>query len=110
MDIRSRRRSTTASVLPPCRECDRARRCRAPAWFRSPPVALEGPVSATGLIKGIQLRNDFVREREVENAGVLLDAIAVGRFCDDNEGMLQTPAQEHLRGRSPNLRSHPLHG
>src|SRR6266851_8183809 len=110
MDIRSRRRSTTASMLPPCRECDRARRCRAPAWFRSPPVALQGPVGAIRLIKAIQLRHGVVREHEVENARVLRDAISVGRFRDDDEATLQAPAQEDLRGRAPYPRSHPLYG
>src|SRR3954451_1608592 len=67
----------------------------------SPPAALPGPVRADGLVERIQRRHVLVREREVEDARVLLDALAVRRLRQDHEVALETPADQDLRGRAP---------
>src|SRR4051812_26965897 len=67
----------------------------------SPPAALPGPIRAAGLVERIQRRHVLVREREVEDARVLLDALAVRRLRQDHEVALEAPADQDLRGRAP---------
>src|SRR5207244_484937 len=64
----------------------------------SPPLALLSNAGAARLVERVELRHVLVREAEVEEAGVLLDALAVGRLRDHRHVVLDAPAQQHLRG------------
>src|SRR3954465_1605851 len=77
--------------------------------MRSPPLALARLVGAAGRVQRVELRPVAVRQREVEDAGVLLDALAVRRLREDDEVALQAPAHEDLRRRAPDAIGDPLH-
>ena len=79
-----------------------ARRPAAPGVAASsPPGALEGAVGATGLVEGVERGHVLGGEREVEDASVLDDALAVGGLRQDDQVALQAPAQEDLGRRAP---------
>src|SRR5258708_38645819 len=69
----------------------------------SPPWAFEGVVSAIGPVERIERGHVLVREGEVEDLGVLLDAFAVRRLGDHDQVMLQGPAQQHLCWRASDV-------
>src|ERR1051326_4902719 len=67
----------------------------------SPPAALEGPAGSFRAVEGVELGQVMLGQREVEDLGVLGDALPVGRFRDDREPALDRPAQQHLGRRAP---------
>jgi len=62
---------------------------------------LEGAVGATGLVEGVERGHVPGGEREVEDASVLDDPLAVGGLGQDDQVALQAPAQEDLGRRAP---------
>jgi hypothetical protein len=62
---------------------------------------LDGAVGATGLVEGVERGHVLGGQREVEDASVLDDALAVGGLRQDDQVALQAPAQEDLRRRAP---------
>jgi hypothetical protein len=54
-------------------------------------------VGAARLVERVERRDILLREGEVEDSGVVLDALAVGGLGEDREVALQTPADEDLR-------------
>ena len=99
-----RRRRVTVEIEP--REVDRSRVGHADrvealveegpgcqAWLGwSPPVVLDGAVGATGLVEGVERGHVLGGEREVEDASVLDDPLAVGGLRQDDQVALQAPA------------------
>jgi catechol 2,3-dioxygenase-like lactoylglutathione lyase family enzyme len=81
-----------------------ARGITIPHWTRpskgSPPSAFARAVGAARFVERVERRHVGVGESEVEDPGVFLDSIAVGRLREDDEVPLHTPAEEHL-GRRP---------
>src|SRR5947209_631151 len=66
------------------------------SFAESPPLVLQCPGGASCLIKAVELSHIAVGEREVEDLGVLCDAFAMGRLGQNDEIMLQAPAEQHL--------------
>src|SRR4051812_13268157 len=67
----------------------------------SPPAALAGAVRAAGLVERIQRGHVLAGQGEVEDACVLLDALAVRRLRQDHEVALDRPTDQDLRGLAP---------
>src|SRR4051812_27678935 len=59
----------------------------------SPPLALERRFGAARFVQGVERRHRFVAQVEVEDPGVLLDALAVRRLRDHHQVALNAPAQ-----------------
>src|SRR5689334_456942 len=76
---------------------------------RSPPFTLDSLARAAGLVERIELGHVRLRKREVEDARVLVEAIAVRRLRQDDELALHAPAKQHLRRRPPDAGRHALY-
>src|SRR5690348_16643445 len=79
---------------------------RSPPGARSvrlaaPPFAFQRPVGAASAVEGVELSDVLLRQPEVEELGVLGDALAVGRLWNDRDAPLDAPAQQHLGGSAP---------
>src|SRR5260370_15471495 len=67
----------------------------------SPPGALEGTAGTSGLVARVELGHVLVRQAEIEDAQVLLDALPVGGLGDGRKPVLEAPAQHDLCGGAP---------
>src|SRR2546421_172268 len=63
-----------------------------------PPFALERTFGATGAVERVELCEIIRQKHEVEDVGVLGDALAMGRLRDDRDAAFDAPAQQHLGG------------
>ncbi len=88
----------------------RAGRCGVRVRLGSPPFAFQGAVGASGAVAGVELGHVLVGQGEIEDLGVFLDALAVGRLGQDDEATLQAPAQQHLCRGAPYPLRHGVDG
>src|SRR4051794_9874997 len=70
------------------------------ANLAAPPLALERPCRATGLVERVEFGHVPVGEAEVEDVRVLRDSVPMGRLGDHRHLVLNAPAKQYLR-RSP---------
>src|SRR5205807_10665747 len=71
------------------------------ARHASPPRALECTAGTTGLVARVEFGHVLVRQAEIEDPQVLLEALPVGGLGDGRKSLLQAPAQQHLGGGAP---------
>jgi len=73
-------------------------------------VAFTGLAGALGAIQRVEFGHVRLRQGEVENLRVLTDPFLAGRLGNDQQIMLEAPAQQDLRGRAADSLSRMLSG
>jgi len=71
-------------------------------WLRlSPPLAFDGTVGAACSVQCVEMSHVRLRKREVENLGVLGEALTMGRFGQDGQPVLDAPPEQYLSRCTP---------
>src|SRR5271165_5282124 len=67
----------------------------------APPFAFQRPAGAARAVERVEFSDVLLWQPEVEELGVLGDALTVGRLRDDRDALLDAPARQHLGGSAP---------